>query len=99
MLQIDLIGPVKSTQFKYVLSGIDVCTKNLFAVPLANVFADTVARQLVMVFLQHNYIPKTILSDLGTNFTSELMSELARLLELKLKHASLKQLQTIGAVK
>ena len=90
MLQIDLVGPLKSSQYKYVLSGIDVFTKYLFAVPLTNGYADTVARELVKVFFQHSYIPQTILSDLGTNFTSELMSELASLLEVKLKHASLK---------
>ena len=98
MLQINLVGPLKSSQFKYVLSGIDVFTKYLFVVPLSNGYADTVARELVKVFFQHSYIPQTILSDLGTNFTSELMSELASLLEVKLKHASLKHPQTIGAV-
>ena len=98
ILQIDLVGPLKSTQFKYVLSGIDVFTKYLFAVHLTNGYAETVARELVKVFFQHSYIPQTILSDLGTSFTSELMSELASLLEVKLKHALLKHPQTIGAV-
>ena len=98
MPQIGLVGPLKSTQFKNVLSGIDVFTKYLFAVPLTNGYADTVARELVKLFFQHNYIPQTKLSDLGTNFTSELKSELASLLEVKLKHASLKHRQTIGAV-
>ena len=98
MLQIDLLGPLKSSHYKYVLSGIDVFTKYLFAVPLTNGYADTVVRKLVKVFFQHSYIPQTILSDLGTNFTSELMSELASLLEVKLKHASLKHPQTNGAV-
>ena len=98
MLQIDLVGPLKSSQFKYVLSGTDVFTKYLFAVRLASGYADTVAREIIKVFFQHSYNPQTILSDLGTNFTSELMSKLASLLEIKLKHASLKQPQTIGVV-
>ena len=51
------------------------------------------------MFFQHIYISQTILSDLGTNFTSELMSQLASSVEVKLKHASLKHPQTIGAVK
>ena len=84
MLQIDLVGTLKTSQYKYVLSGIDVFTKYLIAVPLANGYADTVARELVKVFFQHIYIPQTIVSDLGTSFTSELMSELASLLEVKL---------------
>ena len=93
-----MVGPLKSTQINYVLSGIDAFTLYLFAVPLTNVYADTVARKLVKVFFQHSYIPQTIHSDLGTNFTSELMSESARLLEVNLKHASLKHPQTIGAI-
>ena len=97
MMQIDLVhqnGPV----FKYVLSRIDVFTKYLFAVPLTNGSADTVARELVKTFFQHSYLPTTILTDLGTTFTSSLMAELTKLLEIKLKHATLKQPQTIGAV-
>ena len=96
-MQIDLVeqnGPV----FKYVLSGIDVFTKYLFAVPLTNGSADTVARELVKIFFQHSYLPKTLLSDLGTTFTSSLMAELAGLLEVKLKHATLKHPQSIGVV-
>ena len=69
-----------------------------FAVPLTNGYAYTVARELVKVFFQHSYIPQTILSDLGTNFNSELMSELASLVEVKIKHASLKHPQNIEAV-
>ena len=93
MLQIDLEGPLKSEQ--YVLSGIEIFTKNLFRVPLTNGYSNTVARELVKVFFQHSYILQTKLSDLKTNSTSELMSELASLLEVKMKHASLKHPQTI----
>ena len=73
LMQIDLVeqnGPI----FKYVLSGIDVFTKYLFAVPLTNGSADTVARELIKIFFQHSYLPKTLLSDLGTTFTSSLMA-------------------------
>ena len=77
MLQIDLVGSLKSTQFKYVLSGIEVFKKYLFAVPLTNGYVYTIDRELLKVLFQYNYTPKTILSDLGTNFTLKLMSELA----------------------
>ena len=63
MLQIDLVGPLMSTQFKYNSSGIDVFTKYLFAAFLTNEYVDTVAGKLVKVFFQHSYIPQTILSD------------------------------------
>ena len=85
MMQIDLVeqkGPI----YKFVLSGVDVFRKYLFAVPLTNGSADTVARELVKIFFQHSYLPSSLLSDLGTNFTSKLMAELTKLLEVKLKH-------------
>ena len=98
MMQIDLIGPLQSPIYKYALTGIDVFSKYLFAVPLTNASADTVARELVKIFFNHSYIPTTIVSDLGTTFTSSLMHELCSLLEIRLKHATLKHPQTIGLV-
>ena len=98
MMQIDLVGPFQSPVYKYVLSGIDVFSKYLFAVPLTSAHAGTVAKALVSIFFQHSYIPTKILSDLGTSFVAELIHELSKLLEILLEHASLKLLQTIGVV-
>ena len=39
-----------------------------------------------------------MMTDLGTNFKPDIMKELATLLELILKHATLKHPQTIGVV-
>ena len=97
-LQIDLVGPLKSLVHRYVLTAIDVFTKYLFAVPLTNVRADTIARELTSIFFRHRFLPKTILSDLGTSFVSELLHELTKLLEIQLEHASLKHPQTVGVV-
>ena len=46
--------------------------------------------------MQHAYIPTTILTDQGSVFVSKLMQELAKLLEIELKHATVKHAQTIG---
>ena len=96
MMQIDLVEQ-KGPFYKFVLSGNDVFTKYLFEIPLTNGSADTVARELVKIFFQHSYLPSTIVIDTG-NFTSKLLAELTKLLEVKLKHATLKQPQTIGVV-
>ena len=99
MLQVDLVGTFNSPVYKYVLSGIDVFfSKYLFSVPLKNGSADTVARELVKIFFNHSCLPHTIVSDLGFTFVSELIQKLAKFLEIKLKHASLKHLQSIGEV-
>ena len=70
MMQIDLVGPFQSPFYKYVLSGIDVSSKYLFAIPLTSAHAGTKAKALVFIFFQHSYIPTTILSDLGTSFVA-----------------------------
>ena len=98
MMQIDLVGPFKSSVFKYVFTGIDVFSKYLFAKPLASVSAQKVATELAAIFFSQSYIPHTIISDFGSNFVSDLMHELCTLLEIKLKHATLKHPQTVGVV-
>ena len=92
LLQIDLVGPLKSPVHRYVLTVFDVFTKYLFAVTLTNVRADTIAREHMSIFFRHSYLPQTILSDLGTSFVSELLHE------IRLEHASLKHPQTVGVV-
>ena len=98
MMQIDIVGPMKSPVYKFVLTGIDVFSKYLFAAPLTNASADTVARKFTKIFFMHSYIPKKIIADLGTTFTSELMHELTTLLEVQINHATLKHPQSIGLV-
>ena len=81
-----------------MLTAIDVFTKYLFAVPLTNVRADTIAQELTSIFLRHGYLTKTMLSDLGTSYVPELLHELTKLLEIHLEHASLKHPKTVGVV-
>ena len=98
MLQVDLVCPLHSPLYRYVLTGIYVFTKYLFAIRLTNGRSEAVARELASIFFRHSYLPKTILSNLGTTFVSDLMHELTKLLEIKLEHASLKHPQTVGVV-
>ena len=85
-----MVGPLKSPVHRYVLTAIDVFTKYLFAVPLTNVRADTIARELTSIFFRHSDLPKPILSDWGTSFVSEFLHELTKLLEIQLEHAQFK---------
>ena len=93
MMPIDLVGPFQSPICKYALSGIDVFSKYLFAVPLTSAHAGNVAKAFVSLFFQNSYLRTTLLSDLGTCFVAKLQHELTDLLEF---HASLKHPQTIG---
>ena len=97
MLQVDLLGPFTSSNgFTTVLTAIDVFTKYLFAVPLRRVTARAVTDVLTHLFLKHTYIPKVILTDKGSQFTSKLMKDTTDLLDIELKHATVKHPQTIG---
>ena len=98
MMQIDIVSPLKSPVYKIVLTGIDVFSKYLFAAPMTNASADMVARELTKMFFTHSYIPKRILSDLGSVFTSKLVHELTGLLDMQIGHTTLKHPQTIELV-
>ena len=92
-MQIDIVGPLKSPVDNFVLTGIDVFSKYLFAAPMTNASADTVARELTKMLFTHSYVPKRILSDLGSVFTSKLIHELTGLLDIQIGHATLKHPQ------
>ena len=97
MLQVDLVGRLPNVgNYKFILTAIDVFSRYLFAIPLTNASAHSVAQALTSIFMRHSYIPKLILTDLGTVFTSDLFKELTQLLQVELRHASLKHAQTIG---
>ena len=98
-LQIVLVGPLKTPVHRFVLTAIDVLTKQLFAVHLTNVRADTIARDFTSIFFRHSCLPKIFLSDVGTSFVSECLHQLTKLLEiLQQVHASLKHPETMGVV-
>ena len=98
-MQIDLVGRFPPSRgYTQILTGIDVFSRFLFAVPLRKVDAPSVAQALMNIFLTHTYIPFTIITDLGSVFNSELIKELTKLLEIQLQVATLKHAQTIGAL-
>lgn len=82
---IDLVGPIRpasSRGHKYILTLIDMVTRFPEAVPLRNINTVTVAEALLSIFSRVG-IPKEILSDRGTQFKSDLMAEINRLLSIQ----------------
>ena len=82
---IDLVGPLSPPSgagHRYILTLIDCATSFPEAIPLVNIDSVSVAESLLQIFSRTG-IPKEIMSDLGTQFTSELMKELHRLLGVK----------------
>ena len=82
---IDLVGPIgppSEDGHRYILTLVDFATPYPEAVPLKNIDTETVAEALVDIFSRLG-VPEEILSDLGTQFVSECMKEVTRLLSIK----------------
>ena len=81
MLQVDLVGKLPdSASYNHKLTAKDTFSKYLFATPLPNASATKVPKQLFHILMRPAYIPKGVLLDIGTAFTSRVMTELSRLL-------------------
>lgn len=82
-IAIDFVGPLPMTDDKnrYVLVCVDYSTKYPEAIPLKDQEASTVANALISLFSRVG-IPRELLTDQGSNFMSELMVEVCRLLKI-----------------
>ena len=82
---VDLIGPitpVSENGNRYILTIVDFATKYPEAVALPRIETERVAEALLDVFSRVGF-PTEILSDKGSQFTSDLMKEVCRLISLK----------------
>ena len=82
---VDLIGPlhpISSKGNRYILSIVDYATRYPEAIPLKNIDTVTIAEALIEVFSRLG-VPEEILSDQGSQFMSDLMKEVSRLLSFK----------------
>jgi len=84
MICVDIIGPISplSEGYRYILTTIDMCTRFLEAVPLKDISASTVAEALLEIFSRVG-LPYKIHSDRGSQFMSEMICEVYRLLDVK----------------
>ena len=99
LLEIDIVGPLPASNgFTHILTAVDVFSRYLFAVPLKRPDTHSVVRGLLSIFTKHAYVPKHILTDKGTAFTAELLSEIAKAADIHISHATIKHAQTIGMV-
>ena len=58
----------------------------------------SVVKPLMSIFLKHAYVPKHILTDKNTVFTSYLMKQIMEITGIKFSHATIKNTQTIGKI-
>ena len=87
---VDIVGPIDPVTHRgnrYILTLVDYASRYPEAVPLPRIEAERVAEALLEIFSRVG-IPHEILSDMGTQFTSNLMKEVSRLLSLKQLHTT-----------
>ena len=83
-IAMDIVGPLprSSSGKRFILVICDYATRYPEAIALRNTDANTVAEELVKFFARVG-VPNEILTDQGTNFTSQLLTEVYRLLHVK----------------
>ena len=80
-ITMDIIGPLPKTRqgHRYVLVVCDYATRYPEAIPLKKFTAPAIAEELIGLFSRHG-VPREILTDQGTNFTSQLLKELYQMI-------------------
>ena len=83
VLHADLVGPIPVGSnskgqygFQYILSVIDSATRYLWLIPLWNKTAETVANALYEDVIARTSVPSAVLTDLGKEFTAEILDRL-----------------------
>ena len=78
------------------MTAIDVFSRYSFAYPVTRITATAVSKVIMDILCKHTYLPTTIITDLGTQFNAQITHEIAAVLGIELKHATMKHAQTIG---
>ena len=83
-IAMDIVGPLPKSRagHRYILVICDYATRYPEAVALRSIDAEHVAEELMKVFARVG-IPQEVLTDQGSNFTSQLLSEVYRLLQVQ----------------
>lgn len=82
---IDLVGPISPSSSqgnRYVLTVVDYVTRWLEAIALPGIETERIAEALISIFSRVSFLQE-ILSDRGSQFTSQLMAEVCRLISVR----------------
>lgn len=84
-VSVDLIGPLAPASdrgHRYILVLVDHASRYPEAVPLRSIDTEAVAEALLEIFSRVGF-PREVLSDRGTQFTSDLMQQVAKLVNVR----------------
>ena len=84
-IAMDIVGPYPKTKNgnEYVLTIQDLLTKYVVLIPLCNQTAESVSDAFIKRFISYFACPRVLLTDLGTNFKSNLFRQLAKKFRIK----------------
>ena len=97
---IDIVGPLSplsEEKHRYILTIVDVATRFPEAIPLRSIDSVSVAEALFTVFSRLGF-PVEVLSDNGSQFTSDMFREFLKFLQIKAVHSSPYHAQSNGIV-
>ena len=99
VLEIDLVGELpRSNGYSHILMACDYFSRYLFAIPIRKPDTKSVVESLLDIFTKHAYVPKHIITDKGSVFTSQVITELMNKAGIKVSHTTIKHAQTIGMI-
>ncbi len=99
-LHIDLVGPLHySSNCNYVFTVIDCTSKWKEAIPLSDLSTAACARALIFSWISPFWVPKKIPSDHGPHFTSNVWSQLCKMLNITHCQTTACHPEANGAVK
>ena len=81
-----------------IITAIVVFSRCAFAYTVSNPTAVNKAKVIIDIMTRHAYLPTLIITDIGSHFVSQVIHEVAEMLDINLKHATTKHAQTIGVL-
>lgn len=97
---IDTIGPLPKSIYgnTYAVTAICDLSKYVVAIPIENKEAKTVAKALFENLILIYGTPKSIRTDLGTEYKNEVFNELSNMLKIKHRFSTSYHHQTLGSI-
>ena len=97
---LDIVGPLPLTinGNKFILTFQDDLSKYSLAIPIPNSESETIAKKFVEYFISKFGITVTLVTDQGTNFTSNLFKDLCKLFKINKLQTSAYHPQSNGAL-
>lgn len=89
-VQVDVVGPLPLTPrgSRYLLTVYDTFSKYPEAIPMPDKSVSTIARRFVQHIISRHGCPEYLTTDRGASFTSELFSEICKLLKISKVHST-----------